>query len=96
MLDKPRYEICYLSEQGGLVRSSTGMVVDSEPFNNRSYDTVIVGGGTSVIEAAPAGLLRFMRKAAKRSRRVASVCTGAFVLAEAGLLDGRRATTHCR
>lgn len=58
-------------------------------------DTLLVAGGTGVIAARrDERLVRWIRSAASRSRRVASVCTGAFLLAEAGLLDGRRATSH--
>lgn len=58
-------------------------------------DTLIVPGGSGVVrESAKPPLLRWLKKQAGESRRVSSACIGAFLLAEAGLLDGRRATTH--
>src|ERR1700679_2311238 len=52
-MGKTLYDMHFLSDTGGLVRSSTGMVIDSVPFDDAIYDTVIVGGGTSILENAP-------------------------------------------
>ncbi|MDF2697760.1 MAG: hypothetical protein K0S65_6143 [Labilithrix sp.] len=88
------YEVALISEHGGLVATSLGFSIETLPFGRRSFDTLIVAGDN---EASPPslGTLRYLRSAvARRSRRIAAICTGAFVLAAAGLLDGRRATTH--
>src|SRR3981189_2673257 len=92
-IGEPVYDFHLLSETGGSIRSSIGISVATEPFDDTNFDTVMVGG-SAVAGALTPGVIKFLHQALKRSRRVASTCTGAFVLAEAGLLDGRRATTH--
>jgi transcriptional regulator GlxA family with amidase domain len=87
------YEVQVLSEQGGTVPSSAGVGVASQRFGDPRFDTLLMTGALEPAPASP-GLLAFLREAQAVSRRTASICTGAFILAEAGLLDGRRATTH--
>jgi transcriptional regulator GlxA family with amidase domain len=87
------YEVVLLSEHGGPVRSSAGFGVETRPFDDSRFDTVLVVGDNEVIEP-PRALIAFLQHAAQTSRRIGATCTGAFNLAQAGLLDGRRATTH--
>ncbi|SDQ18544.1 Transcriptional regulator GlxA family, contains an amidase domain and an AraC-type DNA-binding HTH domain [Paraburkholderia fungorum] len=92
-LGEPVYEVEIISELGGMVRSSSGVEIASRQFGDPAYDTVVVTGAMEIAPSSP-GLLSFLNDALAASRRTASICTGAFVLAEAGILDGRHATTH--
>jgi transcriptional regulator GlxA family with amidase domain len=87
-----------VASTGSTVRATSGLVfgVDHRLSAVRSeIDTLVVAGGDGTAEAMrDRALLDGVRRLAGRARRVTSVCTGAFILAEAGLLDGRRATTH--
>jgi transcriptional regulator GlxA family with amidase domain len=93
VLAEPFYEIGLLSEQGRSVQTSAGFSIDTAPFSHRQFDTLIVASCNGAEPATPA-LVQFFSETMPDNRRIGSVLTGAYVLAAAGLLDGRRATIH--
>jgi AraC family transcriptional activator FtrA len=92
----PAYEVLLCRPQDECTRTGAGLLVDSPHGIDvlASVDTVIVPALSSFDAPVPSALVEALRAAAGNGARIASICSGAFALAEAGLLDGRSATTH--
>ena len=88
------YRVTTASVGGLPVRTSSGLrLVPDDPLGRDIPDTLVVPGGAGTREPDP-GVVDWLREHGREPKRIMSVCTGAFLLAEAGLLDGRKATTH--
>ena len=93
----PEYATSVVSMTGGPIAASSGLAIGTEPAGcvTAPVDTLMVAGGYAMRPAMEdPGLLPWLARTAGSARRVTSVCSGAVLLAAAGLLDGRRATTH--
>ncbi|MGO4303368.1 GlxA family transcriptional regulator [Cupriavidus sp. RAF12] len=95
---RPAYQVILASEFGGSVSTDTGVKLETVRLDEAviaSVDTLLVAGGDLIMPAAATASLRAtLVNYLDRPRRLGSICTGAFVLAQLGVLDGREATTH--
>jgi transcriptional regulator GlxA family with amidase domain len=92
-----RYRVTLASRTGTTLRAESGLVLGTVPLPDpgESIDTLLIAGGHgATTAAADMVLLEWIRAVAPQCRRVATVCSGAFIGAAAGIFDGRRVTTH--
>lgn len=89
------YDIVIASPDGSPASTWNGLEIVAQALPKAPFDTLLVPGGAGIDDLRRnADVLAWIQRSAKTARRVVSVCTGAFLIAEAGLLDGCRATTH--
>jgi transcriptional regulator GlxA family with amidase domain len=93
VLGRDFYDMHVVSASGGHLLNSFGMSVETERGADVVLDTLLVGAPTDVAKPS-SEVVDFLQRAAESTRRIASICVGAFTLGESGLLDGRRVTTH--
>lgn len=97
----PHYDVCLVGLRRGPINTSTGFRLSADLSvreANSAVDTLVIPGGYELRDAEAAlaipAVNAWLRRSARQSRRVASICTGAVILAKLGLISGRRATTH--
>ncbi len=97
-LDVPWYRFRVCSIEGRPLRALGGVTIDAPSglAGLRSAHTIVIPGWKNIDEPPPPALLRALRRAFDRGARLVSICSGVFVLAATGLLDGKRATAHWR
>ncbi|SFC57538.1 GlxA family transcriptional regulator [Pseudoalteromonas denitrificans] len=90
------YESCLLSYQGGPITSASGMTITTEKFMSlEGFDSLIIVGGHQVTQHNPHQyLIPYIQEQKTKVKRIVSICTGAFLLARAGLLAHQKVTTH--
>lgn len=93
------YDVRVVSEEGGTVASESGLAVQTTPWSTlppRVHTLIVPGGPATRRMDAVSPVVQWVARVAPTAQRVATVCSGAFVAAHAGLLDGHRVTTHWR
>jgi transcriptional regulator GlxA family with amidase domain len=99
-LPAPGYALSYVSKDGGLMPTDVGLTINTAPLSAlrpTDVDTLLIPGGPGIWKLRQdAAVMHWIAQVLPHARRIASVCLGAFALAWAGALDGKRAATHWR